>query len=271
MHAITFSSDIGLNDYLVGAIKGQLVTAVPSCNIVDISHQLSPSNYQQAAYVCSNAFKYFPANTFHIIIINFFEKAPEHLLLAEYNGQYIFCADNGILTMITGEKPGKIYAISTKLKGKCSLLDCTHIIAQSIKKMLKGEGLENITAITDIEEKYPMRSAIGQDWIDSQIIYIDNFENIVLNLTRSEFEEIKGDRNFKIALMRNSEFITKISDHYAGVHPGENLAFFNAADYLELAINKGNMAGLFGLQSYNEINSNMQNRLLYQTVRITFE
>jgi S-adenosylmethionine hydrolase len=91
-----------------------------------------------------------------------------------------------------------------------------------------------------------------------------------LNITKDEFEEIRRGRNFRIVLMRNSEFITKISDDYADAQPGENLAFFNAAGYLEIAINKGNIAGLFGLQRYANT-SNMQNRLLYQTVRIMFE
>ncbi|CAN5484273.1 S-adenosyl-l-methionine hydroxide adenosyltransferase family protein [soil metagenome] len=271
MPVITFSSDIGLNDYLVGAIKGQLISAVPACTIADISHQLSPYDYQQAAYVCGNAFKYFPASTFHIIMVNFFEKPPTHILLAEHNKQYIICPDNGMLTMITKQKPEKIYAVDTGGNRKNSLLDCTQIIAETIQKMLAGEGLTNVTAVTEIDEKYPMRSAIGNDWIDSQIIYIDNFENVVLNLTKEEFEEIRRNRKFKIVLMRNSEFITKISDHYAAVQPGENLAFFNAAGYLEIAINKGNVAGLFGFQRYAANTSNMQNRLLYQTVRITFE
>lgn len=270
MPVITLSSDIGLNDYLVGAIKGQLISAMPDCIIADISHQLSPYDYQQAAYVCGNAFKHFPRDTFHIIIVNFFEKAPARMLLAEYNDQYIICPDNGILTMIARGKPEHIRAINI-INGNTSLLYCTKAIAECVQKMITGAKPANVTPVTDIDEKYPMRSAVGNDWIDSQIIYIDNFENVVLNLTKDEFEEIRRNRKFKIVLMRNSEFITKISDHYAAVQPGENLAFFNAAGYLEIAINKGNVAGLFGLQRYAANTGNMQNRLLYQTVRILFE
>ena len=70
--------------------------------------------------------------------------------------------------------------------------------------------------------------------------------------------------------MRNSEILEKISANYASVQPGENMAWFNSAGYLEIAINKGNIAGLFGLQGYSENYPAMQNRLLYQTVRILF-
>ncbi|HEY6975572.1 MAG TPA: SAM-dependent chlorinase/fluorinase [Chitinophagaceae bacterium] len=270
MPVLTLSTDIGHGDYITGAIKGQLITAVPSCTVADITHQLSPYNYQQAAYICKNAFKYFPPQTFHIVIINFFERSPKHILITEYQQQYIVCPDNGILTMITGTKPGNIFSI-LNTNDKTTLLQSTQKIAETITKIINGKSLPDVTTgITTIEEKYPMRSTVGTDWIESQIIFIDNFENVVVNLTREEFEEIRQNRKFKIVLMRNSEFIEKISDHYASVHPGENLAWFNSAGYLEIAINKGNVAGLFGLQGYNENNASMQNRLLYQTVRILF-
>ncbi|HEX3024585.1 MAG TPA: SAM-dependent chlorinase/fluorinase, partial [Chitinophagaceae bacterium] len=62
MPVITLTTDIGQQDYLVGAIKGQLLSIDVAFNIHDITHYLSQSNYPQAAYVCSNAFKYFPKN-----------------------------------------------------------------------------------------------------------------------------------------------------------------------------------------------------------------
>jgi S-adenosylmethionine hydrolase len=56
---------------------------------------------------------------------------------------------------------------------------------------------------------------------------------------------------------------------------GEKLVIFNSAGYMEIAINKGNAAGLFGLQGYsenrNQINTMVQNRLFYQTVKVLFE
>jgi hypothetical protein len=64
--------------------------------------------------------------------------------------------------------------------------------------------------------------------------------------------------------------INVISETYANVKEGEKLALFNSAGYLEIAINKGNAAGLFGLQGFTEKSQNQQTRLFYQTVRIQF-
>src|SRR5881275_2175612 len=161
MPVLTLSTDIGQSDYITGAIKGQLITALPSSAVTDITHYLSPTNYQQAAYICKNAFK-------------FFERTPKHILFAEYNKQYIICPDNGILTMITGEKPKNIFAINTN--GTATLLACTQQIAQTVQKISSGETIQNIgLPVLNIDEKYPMRSTTGPDWIESQIIFIDNF------------------------------------------------------------------------------------------------
>ncbi len=276
MPVITLSTDIGQSDYVVGAIKGQLINAVPSASIIDITHQLVANNYLHAAYVCANAFAFYPARTFHFIIINLFEKAPGHLLLAQHKNQYIICPDNGILTMIAGEKPEHIVSIKITNENASGVLSCTGTFVKALNAIEAGADLQNIgTAVTEIEEKYPFRSTVGPDWIDSQIIFIDHFENVVINLTKKEFEEHRKGRKFRIVLpARNDGGIVSISENYASVEQGERLAWFNSAGYLELAINKGNLAGLFGLRRFSggiTLNSLPSNKLMYERVKIFFE
>jgi S-adenosylmethionine hydrolase len=273
MAIVTLTTDIGYNDYISGAVKGQLLTADPSLNIVDITHTLSPFNYQQAAYVCANAFKHFPEKTFHIIIINLFETYPHHVLIAKHNDQYIACPDNGILTMIAGKKPEEVVALPLETNDAVATLQCTQAWANVVVQVNKGVKLNKIGFEIDIDEKYPLRPTMGTDWMEGQIIFIDNFENVVVNIMQPEFEEQRKDRSFKIIFLRN-ETISSLSNNYASVNAGEKLAWFNSAGYLEIAINRGNMAGLFGLQGVAETSQQgaaLQNKWFYQTVRIFFE
>src|SRR6185369_14036371 len=121
--------------------------------------------------------------------------------------------------------------------------------------------------------KNHLRPLLSSDWIEGQILFIDNFENIVVNITKEEFEEQRKGRSFHIVFKRD-EVIDKISETYADVQESEKLALFNSAGYLEIAINKGNAAGLFGLQGFSEkqqMHSQQQfinNRLFYQTVKV---
>jgi S-adenosylmethionine hydrolase len=275
MPAVTLTSDIGQHDFLVGAMKGRLLQVSEAFTIVDITHYLSPFNYPQAAYVCRNAIKNFPEGTFHMVLVNLFDEKPEHLLLAQHNGHYIGCADNGLLTMILEEIPQKVVALSLEKTAQKNTLYCTSVFAKAFDAIIKGKIMDEVgDPSISIQVKNPLRSLLGNDWVEGQIIFIDNFENVIVNITKEEFEEQRKGRSFKIVFKRD-EIIDKISETYADVPEGEKLAIFNSAGYLEIAINKGNAAGLFGLQGFSEKqqgqNQYLNNRLFYQTVRVYFE
>lgn len=275
MALITLTSDIGRQDFLTGAVKGQLLKINQNFRIFDISHELSPFNYPQAAYVCRNAIKNFPSGTFHIVLVNLFDKRRDHLLLIEHNGQYIGCADNGLITMILEETPQKIIALPLDLSKQKNTLNFANVFGKAYQHILEGKIFEECgDPDISIEVKNPLRPLRGEKYIEGQIIFIDNFENVIINITKEEFEEQRRGRSFKIVFKRD-EIIDKISETYADVHESEKLALFNSANYLEIAINKGNAAGLFGLEGYTEkVNMQtqyMQNRLLYQTVKIYFD
>lgn len=275
MPLLTLTSDIGHQDFLIGAVKGQLLQINRDFTIVDISHTLSPFNYPQAAYVCRNAIKNFPKGTFHLILVNLFDERPEHMLLAEHNGHFIGCADNGLLTMILEEIPQKVVALALDKNQQKNTIYCTSVFAKVFNDICTGKKIEETgDADISIRVKNPLRPLLGNDYIEGQIIFIDNFENVIVNINNDEFEEQRKGRSFKIVFKRD-EVIDKISETYADVNEGEKLALFNSAGYLEIAINKGNAAGLLGLQSFAEKqlqqSQYMNNRLFYQTVKVYFE
>jgi S-adenosylmethionine hydrolase len=274
MPLLTLTSDIGQQDFLVGAVKGQLLQASEGFSIVDITHHLSPFNYPEAAYVCRNAIKNFPAGSFHLVLVNLFDEKPEHMLLAEHNGHFIGCADNGLLTMILEEVPQKVVSLALDKTQQKNTLYCTTIFVKAFNQIIEGKPIELVgDPSVSIQVKNPLKPMLGNNWIEGQIIFIDNFENVIVNITKEDFEEQRKGRSFKIVFKRD-EVIDKVSETYADVSEGEKLALFNSAGYLEIAINKGNAAGLFGLQGYSEKQQQhqyMSNRTFYQTVKVYFE
>ena len=175
--------------------------------------------------------------------------------------------------MITGEMPKELMAIP--VRGQNTLLELTQLIADSI---IRSEGDKPFSfkgaPAKPIVERYPLRPTIGPDWMEGQILFIDSFENVVINITKPEFDLHRQDRKFKIFLRRNEAFEV-ISNNYTDVPGTDKLAWFYSAGYLELALRNGNMAGLFGLQVFNEQiqqgRAAMENKWFYQTIRIMFE
>jgi S-adenosylmethionine hydrolase len=275
MPLLTLTSDIGTQDYLVGAVRAQLYKVNPAFQVVDISHEIPPFNYPQAAYICRNAIRNFPAYTYHVILVNLFEHKPDQFLLAFHREHYFLCADNGLLSMILEEKPEMVIGVPLENITARNTLYVTAEMGRVINKLVKGEPVQKIGNPDPVYmEKHHLRPLLDNNWIEGQIIFIDNFENVIVNITHEQFEEQRKGRRFKIVFKRD-EVIDRISETYADVNEGEKLALFNSAGYLEIAVNKGNAAGLFGLKGFNEktrqVSTILQNQLLYQTVKVYFE
>ena len=241
----------------------------PEFQIIDISHNIPPFNYPQAAYVCQSAIKNFPDFTYHLILVNLFEKKPEQLLLAFHKNQYLLCADNGLLTMILEETPEIVIGIPLEKTATKNTTYLSSIMGKVVNQLVNGESIMNIgVAETIYLEKRHLRPVLDNNSIEGQIIFIDSFENVIVNITHEQFEEQRKGRSFRIVFTRN-EMIDRISESYADVPEGEKLALFNSAGYLEIAINKGNAAGLFGLKGFSE--KTRQGQLSYQTIKVYFE
>ncbi|MBK7289993.1 MAG: SAM-dependent chlorinase/fluorinase [Chitinophagaceae bacterium] len=268
MPLLTLTSDIGSPDYLVGAVKAQLLHINPEFQIIDISHNIPPFNYPQAAYVCRSALKNFPDYSYHLILVNLFEQKPEQLILAFHNNQYLICADNGLLTMILEETPEMVIGIPLDKIALKNTIHLTSVMGKVVNQLVNGESIKNIgnPEVNYIQKRH-LRPTLDNNSIDGQIIFIDSFENVIVNITREQFEEQRKGRSFQIVFKRD-EKIEQISESYADVPEGEKLALFNSAGYLEIAINKGNAAGLFGLKGFSE--KLRQGQLSYQTIRIYF-
>ena len=54
---ITLTSDMGLKDYYVAAVKGAIYNQLPDVKIVDISHDIPPFDIVHASFVLKNTFK----------------------------------------------------------------------------------------------------------------------------------------------------------------------------------------------------------------------
>ena len=272
MPIITLATDIGQNDYLVAAIKGQLLSFNQSYNIIDVTHQLSSNHLLQSAYICNSAYTYFPESTYHFIVVNLYQHTPSEYLISKYRDGYIACPNNGILPLINENELQDVVAI--ELDTDKTLLNITQTIAKAFTRLAEGESLNYLgKKPVTIESVRPFPEATNPDKLEAHIIFVDKYENVVINLTKKEFERRRNGRRFQIIIKRN-DIIDTISESYASVSEGEKLAWFNSAGYLELSMNKGPMASLFGLKSFKEMDSSKAishaDKSYYHTVRVHF-
>ena len=274
MSIITLITDFGTKDHFVAKIKGAIISDFPQANIIDISHQISPFNIMEAAYVIENSYQHFPEKTIHIIGVDS-QNTPEcsHIVL-KLNEQYFICADNGIMSIVCNNiKPDEIFEIN--IHNKTDSQDSTlKIFTQVACHLAKGGQPEiigkRITKIRSVKSIAPFVNDEKNQIIGS-VIYIDNYGNVVTNIKHSFFKEASKGRKYEISA-RNHKF-KRIYNNYSEIvdynileekrnDEGRALALFNSSNYLEIAIyksnpsNVGTAASLLGLKILDSITIN---------------
>lgn len=261
---ITLLSDFGLQDASVASAKGLLMQQVPDVLITDISHMIEPFHVQQAAYLLNAAFRAFPAGSFHMVLCDIFSNAEPRMLLCLKDDHYFIAPDNGILSLAFNESYDSAWVI-TEPGNSGRLTDILNAAANAINAISKNGSisplaLQQATISERMVQWQPKRTG---NTIECHVIHIDRFENVVINITRQQFEAMGSNRKFRIQFARNT--INNISNSYSDVPHDEMLCRFNSTGYLEIAINRGKAASLLGLKLSKE------EHLIYSTIKIVFE
>ena len=273
---ITLTTDFGEKDHFAGAVKGAIYSEMETIKIVDISHSISPFHISEAAYIIQNAYKNFPSGSIHIIGIDS-ELNPENKHIAVYlDEHYFICANNGIISMLTSEiNPEKIVEINVhdNIESNFPVLDVFVKVACHIAR---GGTLEVIgKPIAKIKELIGIKPVVNPEnnQIIGNVIYIDNYGNVICNINKSLFEEIGKGRSFTIQARsikfttiynRYSDFINFDNPKSKRVEDGKKLTLWNSSGYLELAIYKsnpntvGSASSLFGLNYRDTISINFE-------------
>ncbi len=252
MSIITLTTDFGIKDHFVGAVKGTIYSELPDARIVDISHLISPFNITETAYILKNAYKSFPEGSIHIIGVDSeLNNENKHIAL-KLDNHYFICPDNGVISLLASEiKPEKIVEINIhdRVSTSFPVLDVFVKVACHIAR---GGTLEIIgKIIPDFKQIIELQPAVSPDnnTISGNIIYIDNYGNCVSNITEKLFQDVSKGRNFEVTANRYTfkKVYLKYSDLVDFSLPkeqrqkdGSKMAIFNSVNYLEIAMYRSN-------------------------------
>jgi S-adenosyl-L-methionine hydrolase (adenosine-forming) len=241
MAIITLTSDMGLQDYYVGAVKGAIYSQLPDAIIVDITHNITPFDIAQAAFVVRNAFSEFPEGTVHIIGVNpeLDVKADIVHVIVHHKGHYFIGADNGMFSLMFDRLPESVYEITISQDSDQLTFPTRHVFVKAACHLARG-GTPSVIGKPrqGLKQRILFRPVVENHLLKGSVIYVDGYGNAITNITRQLFKEIGKGRDFEIIFARD-ENIRQISNAYNDVSEGEKLALFGSSGFLELAINRG--------------------------------
>jgi S-adenosylmethionine hydrolase len=253
MSIITLTTDFGLKDHFVGALKGKLYSEYPDAKIVDISHNIDPFNIAEASYILGAACSSFPNGTVHIVGVDIELNIENQHLAIEWNKQFFIGADNGILSILTNKTiADQIFAINIhdRFPNEPTDIDIFVKVACHIAKggtlNVIGKKIDSLKQITDLQTTLSEDGKILKGIVN----YIDHYGNAVTNISKKIFEENLKGRSFQINFKNKNlkTIFAKYSDiGNSGKYPltyyaSSMLAVFNEAGFLEIAIFKSNPA-----------------------------
>jgi S-adenosylmethionine hydrolase len=244
---ITLTTDWNSKSYYEGAVKGALLSECGDVNIVNISHEITPFNITQAAFVLKNSYKFFPPKTVHIIAINSNYSNTQTYNLLSFDNHYFLCTDNGFFSLFLDEEPQFSIEIETKNQSEAIFPELS-VYPKIINKIIQNIPFEEIGKPTTHKVELPkLLPTYDNDSITAHVINIDSYNNIICNVTREKFEEIRKGRKFEIIVQNNNYIIDKITSKYTETSNGDILAIFNSVGLLEIAQKNGKISEMLGI------------------------
>ncbi len=239
MAIITLTTDLGIEDYYVSAVKGSIISALnDDVTIVDITNQIKIFDIRNAAYTLKNTFENFPAGTIHIVSVDSGISTSRQAILMEYRGHYFIGSDNGLFSLIYDIPPNNFYELNIDIDTNVLTFPTRDIFAKAACHIARGGTPEiigrKIDKIASFQKPIPQTQEF---FIRGSVVHIDSYGNAITNITKKLFKEIGKNRRFSIGF-RNYE-VNELSQTYSDVGDGIKLALFNTMGNLEIAINRG--------------------------------
>ncbi len=246
MQFTTLTTDFGTQDFYVGALKGALLRRAPTLNLVDISHDIAPFDIVRGAFVVANMWREFPEGTIHLIGVNCVYQPDFRFVVARHEGHFFLAPDNGLLSLLFSNlEPTDLRNLSADPAEHFAV---KNIFADAVAHLAEGKPFEELGEhAAPLLERISIQPVITPTRIRGTVIHVDNFENVVVNIRREVFETAANGRSFSLFFKRNDPII-QLSGNYCDVAEGEQLCLFNTAGFLEIAVNMGRAATLFGLK-----------------------
>ena len=236
---IALLSDFGSRDHYAGVMKGVVLGINPEITIVDISHDLPAHDVPFAASEIAASYKYFPAGTIFVVVVDPGVGSSRRGIAAEA-GEWRFVApDNGVLTAVFEETPPKKVVEITERRYARPTVSRTFEgrdrFAPAAAWLTKGVQLAALgRAVTDYHLLNLPKPHLDGSVLRGVVVRIDRFGNIVTNLDRRHCEKLVNG-NGAVELTVGGRAIGRLVSTYADIAPGEVGALFGSTDHLECA------------------------------------
>ncbi len=245
---ITLTTDFGLADHYAGTMKGVILGICPQAEIVDLSHEVGAFEIIEGAFLVTQAYRYFPRGTVHVVVIDPGVGTSRRPILVEAAGQRFVAPDNGVLSMIFEREKHKVRwvtaqkyflkSVSRTFHGRDIFSPVGAHLARGVTPAKMGKL---ITDYMRLHFERPVRTA-RCGWTGT-ILKIDRFGNLITNFPAADFPDL-DQRPFEMSA--GLQTVNRLARNYAEYGPGELFVIAGSSGYLEVSSSQASAAKILG-------------------------
>ena len=257
---ITLTSDFGLQDHYVSAMKAVILGLAPDVRLIDISHDIPAQDIMAGAWVIRNAAFMFPKNSVHLVVVDPGVGTGRHPIVLKVKDQYFVGPDNGIFSLFYSEFDCKAIKLNKPKywrKMRSRTFHGRDIFAPVAAHLINGKSMKELgDPIKDLVT-YHWAVPIGdKDGLQGWVVHIDRFGNLITNISEEMVEDHVGRRKVKIYV--GNTVIDHMVNTFGDVEDGDPVAFIGSSGMLEVGINKGNAAELLSVDKGAQVSLVLQ-------------
>jgi len=245
---ITLTTDFGLKDSYVGAMKGAVLSINPDAKIVDVTHLVAPGNIVEGALALNEAYGFFPKGTIHVGVVDPGVGGRRMPILVETERYSFIGPDNGLFSLaIRQEKVRRVIRLSRKeyfLRKVSSTFHGRDIFGPAAAHLSLGvdPGKLGDTIKRSVLKSAPFpRPKKKKGLVAGEVVRIDSFGSLLTNIRKVD---IAGSGGIEADI--NGVRIKGLQKTYSAVREGGLLALIGSSGNLEIAVNNGMASEVLG-------------------------
>jgi S-adenosylmethionine hydrolase len=229
-------------------MKGVILGIQPQAQIVDITHQVSPFEIVEAAFVLAESYRFFPKKTVHLVVVDPGVGTSRRPLVAEAAGQYFVAPDNGVLSMVYSREKHKVRSITNEkffLKPVSGTFHGRDVFAPVAARLAKGTRPGSFGPLCNdyLRQEFEKPVRTGKRIWSGTILKVDRFGNLITNFHVSEFPVVQT-RPF--AMNVGQQQVTQLARTFAEANPGEPVLIVGSSGFLKVAYNQASATKTIG-------------------------
>lgn len=257
---ITFTTDFGLTEHYVGAMKGVMFSINPAAQVVDITNAVQSFDILDGAIAIAQAYSFFPKDTIHVVVVDPGVGGQRRPILVNA-GQYVFVApDNGVLSLVY-EREERVLVrhitaehyfrqpVSNTFHGRDVFAPVAAYLSKGVEAVKFGEEISDYVRFAA-----PKPKPAGPNAWKGVVLKADKFGNLITNFTPNDVPQVFDGSSQTFKINAGKAEITKFYPSYSAGQPGELFAVLGSTGFLEISANKDSAARLAGANRGSEVN-----------------